>query len=344
MPEPTALLLLPRLRVRNANAISGPLSHGFPPPSAFLGFAHALQRRLGDQLPAPFDGVGIVCHDFEPQVSQPNRRSYQVLKLTRNPIDKDGSTAAIVEEGRVHLEVTLLLRFEGYLNEDDRHDLAEAAQAVVEGMRLAGGSLLPRMDGRPGAAVSMLAEDTEGRQADFRKLRRRLLPGFALVQREDLLRQHLTKLRTEGEATALDALLDLCALHHEPAEDEAAAPDAPGESGESGADTPAEKAGWTVRRRSRGWLVPLPIGYAGISELYPPGQVANTRDRETPFRFVEALYSLGEWIGPHRLDRLEDLLWHTETDPEAGLYRCLNRYADTLTAGTAGGLHATDQP
>ena len=37
-----AVLLLPRLRVQNANAISSPLTWGFPPPSAFTGFAHAL--------------------------------------------------------------------------------------------------------------------------------------------------------------------------------------------------------------------------------------------------------------------------------------------------------------
>ena len=31
------------------------------------------------------------------------------FNLTRNPVDKDGSTAAIVEEGRMHLQITLVL-------------------------------------------------------------------------------------------------------------------------------------------------------------------------------------------------------------------------------------------
>ena len=44
--QPAGLLVLPRLKVQNANAISSPLTWGFPPPSAFLGFAHALERRL----------------------------------------------------------------------------------------------------------------------------------------------------------------------------------------------------------------------------------------------------------------------------------------------------------
>ena len=43
---PDGLLLLPHLRVQNANAISSPLTWGFPAPTAFLGFVHALERRL----------------------------------------------------------------------------------------------------------------------------------------------------------------------------------------------------------------------------------------------------------------------------------------------------------
>ena len=34
---PQALLVLPRLRVQNANAISSPLTHGFPSVTAFTG-------------------------------------------------------------------------------------------------------------------------------------------------------------------------------------------------------------------------------------------------------------------------------------------------------------------
>ena len=64
---------------------------------------HALERRLnamGKRL--RFGGVGIVCHQFDPQVFQPPGRRTQVFCLTRNPVDKDGNTSAIVEEGRTH--------------------------------------------------------------------------------------------------------------------------------------------------------------------------------------------------------------------------------------------------
>ena len=44
-PEFTHLLVLPRLRVQNANAISSPLPHGFPAMTAFLGLMWALERK-----------------------------------------------------------------------------------------------------------------------------------------------------------------------------------------------------------------------------------------------------------------------------------------------------------
>ena len=49
--KPVAWLLLPNLRVQNANAISGPFSWGFPAPSAFTGFVHALSRKLWARTP-----------------------------------------------------------------------------------------------------------------------------------------------------------------------------------------------------------------------------------------------------------------------------------------------------
>lgn len=313
-----ALIVLPRLRVQNANAISGPLTWGFPSPTAFAGFAHALERKFAAELDEGFAGVGIICHDFHPQVFQPPGRRTQVFRLTRNPIGKDGGTMALVEEGRAHMEVSLVIAVKDYKSEYDGNIFAERLHHAAQGMRLAGGSLLHREGNRYQAQWWPLAGDVEGDAAVFRKLRRRLLPGFALVQREDLLAGHLAELRaTRKESNALDALLDLSRLNIEPVI-----------GPPNDADQPAPVK-WEIRRKP-GWLVPLPIGYAGISPLYAPGEVENARDGTTPFRFVESLYSLGQWISPHRLTSLEQLLWTQETDADNGIYRCTNRYANTL--------------
>jgi CRISPR-associated protein Csy2 len=320
MTELSALILLPRLKVQNANAISGPLSWGFPSPTAFTGFVHALQRKFSAQLEEGFAGVGIVCHQFDPQVFQPPGRRTQVFRLTRNPVGKDGGTAALVEEGRAHLEVSLLIAVKDYKPDSEGQYFAEQLLEAAQGMRLAGGSLLPQEGKRTAALWTPLAGDVEGDAALFRKLRRRLLPGFALVQREDLLAEHLAELRQQRpESHALDALLDLSRLNIEPTLTPSSEPGQP------------DHVSWAVRRKP-GWLMPLPVGYAGISPLYAPSEVDNMRDSTSPFRFVESLYSLGQWISPHRLDCLQQLLWTQEQESAAdtGIYRCTNRYSDTL--------------
>ncbi|RMD57343.1 type I-F CRISPR-associated protein Csy2, partial [Candidatus Parcubacteria bacterium] len=179
MNETCALIRIQRLRVENANAVSGNLTWGFPPPSAFLGFAHALERQL-DLV--KLGGVGIVCHAFDPQVAfsrgpwQPGR-----FRLARHPYIAgwkkfEKGASAIVEEGRAHLEVTLLLEVLTELDEDRLNTLAHETQSVLPTLRLAGGNP------RHWRAVDVLEwpEWEEDQREAFRKLRYRLLPGFAL--------------------------------------------------------------------------------------------------------------------------------------------------------------------
>ncbi|MFE8032362.1 type I-F CRISPR-associated protein Csy2 [Thiohalocapsa marina] len=327
MTDTAALLLLPRLRVQNANAIPGPLSWGFPAPSAFLGFTDAFARRLRGRFDLVLGGCGIVCHGFEPQVARPAGRRHQVLSLTRNPYYagwKRGFSAdkpaALVEEGRAHLDVSLVIEVRTDLHPDDRDELLQALPELLGGLRLAGGSLLPvPLTSLPGPRRVPKWFEWFDAAADnvatFRTLRHRLLPGFALVERTDLLAARLDELQAvQPDASALDALLDLCRLNIEP-------------TGPDPSD--AAQTLWEVRSRP-GWLVPLPLGYASLSPLYAPGTVSRARDMVTPFRFCESLYGLGQWISPHRLTALEQLLWQRDTAPEAGVYRCVNHYASHL--------------
>lgn len=311
MNNPNAVILLPRLQVQNANAISGPLTWGFPSPTAFAGFMHAMQRKVEDELTLSFEGVGIVCHRFEPQVSRPAGKYTQVFNLTRNPLTKEGDTAAIVEEGRAHMEVSLLISIRGRIDSDEIEFVAQHLMSAAHTMRLAGGSILPQRQGdRYRPQLLILPPSEIERDTLFRKLKRRLLPGFALVQREDRLADHLSEMRAKNaNAHALDALLDLTRLNYEPPN-----PDK------------LEESQWRIRSRP-GWLVPIPVGYAAISPLYEPGVVTNARDDGTPFRFVESLYSLGEWVSPHRLTSLQQFLWHHYSDVERGLYCCVNHYS-----------------
>ena len=322
--EPSkALLILPRLRVQNANAISSPMTWGFPAITAFTGLMTALERRLGSDAGITFYSAGIVCHSFEPQVTQGGyTRSFH---LTRNPLLQDGSTAAIVEEGRAHLDITLVFEVELtlVLSEAERVQLAAHIDDVIAGMRIAGGSVVPPLPGKfrnpPRPTLELMPPDPEERRKEFRKLSRRWLPGFALVSRDDLLQARLAELQlTIPGATLLDAWIDLSRLNHRAIRQKTV--NEPGDT--------VEAVEWVTDSRP-GWIVPIPVGFAALSELYAPGVVTGARDPNLPFRFVESVYSMGQWINPLRLTDVRDLLW--EPTHENGLYRCFNAYQAPLS-------------
>lgn len=307
-PDYSHLLVLPRLQVQAANAISSPLTHGFPSITAFIGLMWALQRKLAASgiSGLKFRAVGVVCHRHQVLVNDAYIRGFS---LTRNPIGRDGKTAAIVEEGRIHLQISLVLAVESAelgLDEATDKALAEQIAQMLQTMRIAGGVLLPAKRYTAPYWVAMTG-DAAGRQALFEHLRLRLLPGFALVARDDLLAETLTTFQKENpEATVLDAWLSRSRLNWR---------------------YDNEEGRWQHDRpKGSGWVVPIPVGYAALTERQAPGTVANARDESTPFQFVESLYSLGEWVSPHRLQKAEQLLWYADSQPEQGLYRCRNDY------------------
>lgn len=57
----SSLILLRRIRVENANAIAG-LTYGFPAITHFLGFSHALSRKLKETHGLNIDGCAVVSH------------------------------------------------------------------------------------------------------------------------------------------------------------------------------------------------------------------------------------------------------------------------------------------
>jgi CRISPR-associated protein Csy2 len=326
-----ALLVLPRIRVQNANAISSPLTWGFPSITAFTGLMTALARRLGGQAGIRFERVSVVCHDFEAQVSQGGyTRSFC---LTRNPVLQNGNTAAIVEEGRVSVDITLVFKVQistSLLDDTARTECAAKVADLLAGMRIAGGSVMPQLPGSkrkaPSAKLVLVPDDADERDKQFKRLSRQWLPGFALVSRDDLLQKRLNEL-SESKATAapqltlLDAWLDLSRINYRANRtmkiDEA-----------TGVSTKTVE--WANDSRS-GWLTPIPVGYAALAELHPPGKVACARDPALSFCFVESVYSIGQWLSPHRASNIDQLMWQAHYNPVTGLYRCMNDYQPPVT-------------
>lgn len=299
-------LVFNRIRVENANTISSPITYGFPAITGFLGSVHAMSRKLqGSNLAElSLGGVLIACHECQPLVYQANPYSELTFNQSRNPIKRDGKTASIIEEGKCHLTVSLAVEVlvDEDEDEDESLDNAQVDQLIdnttqwIQQQRLAGGSVKSLAKFKP---VSFIEPE------DIDQIKPLIMPAFLLMDAHSDLTE-LTEILQEKESskTELDALLDVCTLHHIPETDSQG------------------NTNWTVAsaKTGRGWLVPMPIGYQGISDVYEAGAMAHARNPEYQSQYVEAIYSLGKWVFPHRINDLETAFWHYHHDADNHLY------------------------
>lgn len=283
--------LIPHLKIHNANALSSPYTIGFPAMTAWLGAIHALQRYLRNQGLSEIEltGVAVSCHRFDLQTYKGAGDFVHSIVGTANPLDKDGSRPAFVEEARCHLEVSLLVELRG-LDSDDHDHFKSLIDFQLHRMKWASGDVLSV---KP---VEILPID-EDDEYETRKALNRLMLGHVLVERRDLMR----KTMQEENKDALDALLDHLKIMHRSTQDENG------------------KVTWSSQRKMPGWLVPIAVGFQGISEL---GTAKNQRDYDTPHRFAESVITLGEFKMPYRITRLDDMLWNYRVIPEKNLYLC----------------------
>jgi len=311
------LLILPNLNIQNANAISSSVTHGFPSMTAFIGLMWALERKMAAAgIGLGLNAVGVICHNHQEQTVK-NGEVYAFCQ-PRHPLNKMGKSAAIVEEGRMHMDITLIFAAswkEGGAGknvfmsgmEEARNALEQQIAQHVASMRVAGGNIISSNV----VAQLLPSKNSEQRTHELIQLRKR--PGFTLVSRAGLLHSRLQEMQAENtESTLLDAWIDLSRLNWRPAPTQ------------DGKKQPNGKVRWENDRT--GWIVPIPIGYSALVPLHDAGSVANARDTSIPFCFVENLYSVGQWLRPYYLNDVDSLLWYAESLPEHGLYRLRNNY------------------
>ena len=292
-------LLLPNIHVQNANAISG-LTYGFPGITNFLGFAHALSRKLPTALGVHLGGVLVACHQHQIHAKQPKGWGDYVFALTRNPLTKEGKTAPIIEEGRMNMRVSLLIELHGLITGDleTQDELLDYVQHHVPSMRLAGGQIISMQK----ASIAHSSQTLH--------IMRRLMPGFVLVDRSDYLLAHYREQQqTCTDFSMLDAWCDFATLKYE-----AVRTDADTGTNQTTENAPQQThAQWRYKAKPNGgYLVPMTAGYCAISEVHEPGTVTQTRDSATPAVFAEAAYTVGEWLSPHRLTVIDDAIWRYE--------------------------------
>lgn len=290
-------ILVPHLKIHNANAMSSPYSIGFPAMTAWLGAVHALQRKLQQQGFSDLflHKVAISSHAFNLQTYKGKGDYVHSIVGTANPLDKDGNRPAFIEEARCHLEVSLLIEYSGEYSEQ----VAQAITTQLHSMKVASGDVLGFK------ALQHLALEA-GNEHDLKVILGRLMLGHVLIERRDLMQQVMQEGQSgQSGQDALDALLGYLTVNHTAAEKDG-------------------KVSWSSNRKTKGWLVPVAVGFQGISEL---GIAQNQRDNTTPHRFAESVLTLGEFVMPYRIKDIDSMLWHyhipeAHADAPASLYLC----------------------
>ncbi|EKL22306.1 CRISPR-associated family protein [Vibrio cholerae HC-61A2] len=282
-------MILPHLKIHNANALSSPFTVGFPAMTAWLGFVHALERKLSQAglSDLMLHSAAVVSHRCDVQTHKGEGDFVHSIIGTANPLDKDGSRSAFIEEARCHLDVSLVIEWSGNEEQVQQPEFTEQLQAVIATMKVAGGDVLAV--GKP-SVKSVITEDDTGR------VLRQLMPGYVLIERRDLMIDAMQ----QGD-DAIDALLGYLTVHHhcEQLEDQSVV--------------------WHSQRKTSGWIVPIATGFQGISPL---GEAKNQRDPSVPHRFAESVVTLGEFVMVHKIKHLDDILWQYHPDLENDLYLC----------------------
>jgi CRISPR-associated protein Csy2 len=268
--------------------MSSPYTIGFPAMTAWLGAVHAMQRKLNENGFAEVKllGVAISCHDLNLQTYKGRGDYVSSIIATANPLNKDGSRPAFIEEARCHLEVSLLVEYQG-LDPDNLEKFKNFIEQQLQKMKFAGGDVLSF---KP-VKTENADEDDE---TSVKKILKKLMLGFVIIERRDLIKKSM-----EDGKDSLEALLDHLKIMHRSTKND------------------QDEVSWNSSKKEAGWLVPIATGFQAISEI---GFAKNQRDLTTPHRFAESVVTLGEFVMAHRIKNLDDMLWQYHVDQD--LYLC----------------------
>ena len=171
--------------------------------------------------------------------------------------------------------------------------LEQAVKEILPRMKMAGGDILDV------GKIQVMRIDVNDRKA-VKKVIFSLMPGYVPIERKDLM--EAAELERKD---SLDRLLHYLKVYQTAEKDE------------SGKIT-----GWKYEKAATGWIVPLAVGFKGLSPL---GKVKNQRDPDTPHRFAESIVTLGEFKMAHRFRDIDGMMWHYAYEKTNQLYLCKNK-------------------
>lgn len=299
-------LVLSRIRVKDANALSSPITIGVPAVSSFLGAAHKLQRELNKKS---FDmvkitGVGIVIHEAQLQTYE-GASGTETLVAYGKPLDKTGKRPSSIPDPRINLCISLVCEVEDINSQIDEEEpfLAEVDKIVVNDLKIAGGDIQPpRFQGNICNSFLLSKQikyymSVANDPLENKKILRPLIPGYSIIERRDLMISEMEK----GQ-DSISALIDYIAIHHDC------------DRTEDGIVT------WKKKRKAAGWIVPISVGYQGLTT---PSEVKNQRQGGYKHEFAENLVTLGEFRMVNSFQSVSDFIWRFESDLNKSLFKCV---------------------
>lgn len=301
-------LVLSHVEIQNANAISSNYIIGFPAMTAWMGGVHALERKIrcfDDFKDISFCGTGIVVHKHYLHAHRLQGNIDNSLFLVAHPQKLKGKRddkcepASFIPEGRIDLNVSLVVEVSGFCV-DKKDDFRDAIRQILPTMRLAGGDVINHTDKLNVEVVHIDNEEPER----YSKLVSMLMPGYAILERRDLLLECSSD-EAGNKYDAMDRLLELLQVN-EVAE----------------LDDSGMIIKWNGSRKKAGWLVPIAVGYKALS---PAGKVLNQRDSNYDHRFVEPVVTIGEFKPLYRIKNMDALMWQYKYENDLDLYVCVNQ-------------------
>lgn len=225
-------LILKRMRVEEANALTSPYSAGIPSLVSIGGWVEALFRSAKEKgMKAEYDGFFPLFHRVEPKF-YPKGYGEMVLVAKKPPLRHDGQNAPIPEEPLVNCEISLFVSMR--VKARDRERFLRHVERFAKRFPFAGGNVV---------SLGSVGAKTLETPADAM---REVGPGYVLVYPEEEFAEAVEK----NDGDAMEAFLEFFEMEKRRENDDGSV---------------------SVRRLRKGWYVPMGVGYMRISDSVPTG-------------------------------------------------------------------------
>jgi CRISPR type I-F-associated protein Csy2 len=301
-------IILRKLVAHNISIDTSPLISGIPTISTFGSFVDALKRELNkmdDYKTLEFSQFSIIIHDFKPYIYNINNNFYRTAPKYRvassegyvfDNNTREKSNLKIIRQASLlpysfgTITFSLILNTE--INDSSIYNIEQDIFDILIKLKFAKGTLYLYDRDYSSTVISE-------KQAKFTKqdILRKLMPGYCLVCRNDLLENK------EPNDLINDFIAYLGYYVIKLNKNQVIC-------------IPAKKD-------KKGWLIPIGVGFQFLTEI-PKSSIH--RDENKKMFLVETIHTLGELKNLVSIDNIEDVFWNYEVTNNYCYYYTKNNF------------------